>query len=449
MNAPVIIWFRRDLRVTDHRAIAAAAAGSAPVVGVFVDDPALRSVSGAVRLAVLSDRLGELSAALGGALVIRRGDPRLIIPALCDEVGADTVFVTRDHTPRGRQRDGDVAETLRSVGRRLVGVGSNYVVEPGTVRKSDGTAYRVFTPFFKAWLTHLDGDATTPIEIPDIEWMSVHSDPIPERPSIDVEVAPIGDDAIARRWASFRAESLESYVSQRDLPAVDGTSRLSTALKWGAVHPRTLVAGLDGGPEGRFAAGDFASESQRVFLSELAWRDFYGDVLVGRPETAWRNLNPAMDAMVVDTDRAAVGRFERWASGQTGFPIVDAAMRQLSATGWMHNRLRMIVASFLVKDLHLPWQWGAAHFMAHLSDGDLASNNHGWQWAAGTGTDAAPYFRVFNPWTQQKRYDPDGEFVATWVPEAGTDRALAPMVDHAAERDEALRRYRNVSASRG
>lgn len=448
MTSPAIVWFRRDLRANDHRAIAAAAAESSSVVGVFVDDPALRSVSGAPRLAALHDRLVELSRALDGNLVIRRGDPRQVIAALCDETGAERVFVTRDHAPRGRQRDGEVADVLRARGRRLVGVGSNYLVEPGTVRKADGTPYRVFTPFFKAWLRYLDAETTTPVEVPSVDWIPLESDPMPERPSLGFELAPITDDEIAGRWEMFRTGAIESYTTQRDLPAADGTSRLSTALKWGAIHPRTLVAGLDGGLEGRLAAGDFASESQRVFLSELAWRDFYADVLLDRPETAWSNLNPAMDAMVVDTDRAAGERFGRWARAETGFPIVDAAMRQLAATGWMHNRLRMIVASFLVKDLHLPWQWGAAHFMAQLSDGDLASNNHGWQWAAGTGTDAAPYFRVFNPWTQQKRYDPDGEFVATWVPEAGTDAAIAPMVDHGVERDEALRRYRNVTASR-
>ncbi|MCB1005645.1 MAG: FAD-binding domain-containing protein, partial [Acidimicrobiales bacterium] len=189
-------------------------------------------------------------------------------------------------------------------------------------------------------------------------------------------------------------------------------------------------------------------------------REFYADVLFVRPESAWRNLNPRMDAMPLDTDAAAHRRFDRWATGTTGFPFVDAGMRQLAATGWMHNRVRMVVASFLVKDLHLPWQWGARHFMAHLVDGDLASNSHGWQWAAGTGTDAAPYFRVFNPTSQGERFDPDGDYVRRWVPELaavagrlvhapGLHRPEAyppPMVDHGAEREEALRRYRHVTA---
>jgi deoxyribodipyrimidine photo-lyase len=180
-----------------------------------------------------------------------------------------------------------------------------------------------------------------------------------------------------------------------------------------------------------------------VFSSELAWRDFYADVLFQRPETAWANLNPKLDRMELDTDEAAHNRFERWCRGETGFGIVDAGMRQLRSTGWMHNRVRMITASFLVKDLHVPWQWGARWFMTHLVDGDIASNNHGWQWVAGTGTDAAPYFRVFNPTLQQERYDPTGEYVAKWAP---VD--ITPMVDHKVEREEALRRLQAATSDR-
>ncbi len=195
--------------------------------------------------------------------------------------------------------------------------------------------------------------------------------------------------AAHERWDAFRGDGVDAYRDRRDLPAVEGTSRLSPALKWGTIHPRQLLADLD--------ASGAGPKGHTVFSSELAWREFYADVLFRQPRTAWENLNTRMDALPVDTDRAARDRFDRWATGTTGFGIVDAGMRQLSATGWMHNRVRMIVASFLVKDLHLPWQWGARWFMHHLVDGDLASNNHGWQWAAGTGTDAAPYFRVFNP----------------------------------------------------
>jgi deoxyribodipyrimidine photo-lyase len=254
-------------------------------------------------------------------------------------------------------------------------------------------------------------------------------------PTVDPGFAlpEVGESAAADRWSAFVGGSLDRYEQLRDLPAVDGTSRLSAALRWGVMHPRQLLADL--GPD----------RSHDVFATELAWRDFYADVLFRRPESAWANLNPRLDSMDLDTDPRARRRFEAWAAGRTGFPIVDAGMRQLLATGWMHNRVRMIVASFLVKDLHVPWQWGARHFMNHLVDGDLASNNHGWQWVAGTGTDAAPYHRVFNPTAQGDRFDPDGEFAARWIPELGTDSYPPPMVDHAVERIEALRRYRLVA----
>jgi deoxyribodipyrimidine photo-lyase len=307
-------------------------------------------------------------------------------------------------------------------------------VPPGGVTKDDGTPYAVFTPFSKVW-RRVGWDL--PVDAPDddIRWKAtadVATESLGDRPEPGIELPAAGEEAAHERWAAFRPDGVEGYPDHRDLPSIDGTSRLSPALKWGTIHPRQLLADLD--------ASGAGSKGHSVFSSELAWREFYADVLFQQPRTAWENLNPKMDAMPVDTDAAARKRFDRWAAGQTGFGIVDAGMHQLAETGWMHNRVRMIVASFLVKDLHLPWQWGARWFLQHLIDGDLASNNHGWQWAAGTGTDAAPYFRVFNPHLQQERYDPDGEYVARWVREP-----VDPMLDHKAERDEALRRLATVS----
>jgi deoxyribodipyrimidine photo-lyase len=382
--------------------------------------------------------LRALDDSIGGVLVHRHGDPVEVVPSLAAEVGATAVFVTRDHGPYGHRRDDAVGRALRDAGVKFVGVGSNYAVAPGSVTKADGTAYRVFTPFSKAWRAF---GWEEPLDVPDVAWRGapdVHCDGPPPKPEASAPI-PTGWEAIASerwaldRWAEF-LPSVGDYGERRDLPAVDGTSRLSAAIRWGLVHPRQLLHDL--GPE----RGD------AVFARELGWRDFYADVLFAQPRSAWENLDQRMAAMPVDNDDAARRRFRRWADGTTGFPIVDAGMRQLLATGWMHNRVRMLVASFLVKDLHLPWQWGARHFMAHLVDGDLASNQHGWQWAAGTGTDAAPYFRVFNPSTQAERFDPTGEYRRHWVPEVGTDRYPRPMVDHGAEREEALRRYRHVTA---
>jgi deoxyribodipyrimidine photo-lyase len=219
-------------------------------------------------------------------------------------------------------------------------------------------------------------------------------------------------------------------------------------LRFGVIHPRSLLAELG------------ESKSHAVFRSELGWREFYADVLFNQPQTAWNNLQPKMNKMTHDTGKEAVSRFAAWCAGETGYPIVDAGMKQMLATGWMHNRVRMIVASFLVKDLHLPWQWGAKFFMQHLVDGDLASNNHGWQWTAGTGTDASPYFRIFNPISQGEKFDPQGEYVRSWLPQlrdldnsavhapwtAGLlNPYLEPIVDHAVERAVSLERYKVVS----
>jgi deoxyribodipyrimidine photo-lyase len=428
------MWFRRDLRLGDHAALAAAVADGGDVVGMFVVDPLFTARAGAARRAFLHDCLRELDSAMGGALVVRHGDPTAVVPAVAAEAGAEAVFVTKDFGPYGRERDAAVADALRAAGRRLRGVGSPYAVEPGTVRKQDGHPYAVFTPFSKAWSGLAERE---PVATPTgVTWVALGSDGLPERPDPGCELPPAGEEAALARWQEFRDTQLDEYGDVRNLPGVDGTSHLSPHLKWGTIHPRTLLADLH----------DTARGSRRTFASELAWREFYADVLFHQPRTAWENLNRSMDAMRLDTDASARARFERWATGTTGFPIVDAGMRQLAATGWMHNRVRMVTASFLVKDLHLPWQWGARHFMVHLVDGDLASNNHGWQWTAGTGTDAAPYFRVFNPAAQQEKFDPDGEYVARWVADAGTDRYPPPMVDHRAEREEALARYKAASA---
>jgi deoxyribodipyrimidine photo-lyase len=436
------MWFRRDLRLADNSALLAAAADGAEVIPVFVVDPTFAS-SGSPRLAALHDALSVLDRSLrdraGVGLVFRRGDPVEVIPGLADELGADTVFVARDYTPYGRSRDAAVKTALAESDRHLEGVGSPYVVAPGGVRKDDGDPYAVFTPFSKRWRGigwKLPGDAPGD----ETKWLgagtgnaAVASDGLFDRPEPGCEVPAMGEEAALDRWRSFLHDGVDSYDDHRDLPAVAGTSQLSPALKWGTIHPRQLLADLD--------ASGAGPAGHTVFSSELAWRDFYADVLFQKPRTAWENLNPKFDDMPVDTDADARKRFDRWTAGETGFGIVDAGMRQLAATGWMHNRVRMIVASFLVKDLHLPWQWGARWFMQHLVDGDLASNNHGWQWAAGTGTDAAPYFRVFNPVLQQERYDPDGDYVERWVP-----NPVEPMLDHKVERNEALRRLKSLKA---
>jgi len=441
-----IMWFRRDLRLSDLPALHAAAADGARVVPLFVIDPVFAK-SGAPRRVFMADALQALDDSMGGALTYRHGDPAKVVPALAAEVGAQDVYVSRDYAPYGRARDAAVGAALSSLGARLHGVGSPYAVAPGDVNKGDGTPYSVFTPFSKAWRS-VGWDA--PLDAPEVKWHgapTVPCDGPPLRPRTNVDPQSAASERGAHeQWQQF-LPAVAKYRELRNTPAVEGTSRLSAALRWGLVHPRQLLADLEPG-----AGAD-------TFSSELAWREFYADVLFRKPATARENLNQRMNAMAVDTDAAAHRRFERWTAGQTGFPIIDAGMRQLHASGWMHNRVRMLVASFLVKDLHLPWQWGARHFMRYLIDGDLASNSHGWQWTAGTGTDASPYFRVFNPTTQALRFDPDGDYVRRWIPELAAvsgavhelgilrpDGYPPPMVDHAVERDEALQRFHQVTA---
>ncbi len=449
-----LLWFRRDLRLADHPALHAAAA-EGDVLPVFVRDPHLRR-AGAARARRLEASLADLHRATDGALVVRSGDPAEVLSDLAAEAGATRVHVTAETTPYGRARDDRVAERLAADGIALEPSGSPYAVPPGTLRTGGGTPYQVFTPFSRAWRDH---GAPDPLPVPDgLRW---HRGPGGE--TVEASAAQgAGEEAAQARWQDFLHDDLAGYATDRDRPDRDATSRLSAALKLGELHPRTLLADLAGvsGP------GSPASEGARTFTTELCWREFHADVLWHHPGSAWGDLRPALAGLAWDAPEVVAPEVAAWRAGRTGFPFVDAGMRQLLAEGWMHNRVRMVVASFLVKDLHVRWQVGARHFLDHLVDGDLASNNHSWQWVAGTGTDAAPYFRVFNPVTQGKRFDPEGAYVRRWVPELAHLPGRAPhepwrhpdgyahgypeqIVDHGEERREALARYERARESGG
>ena len=381
------MWFRRDLRLADHPALSAAASEGS-VVGLFVVDPALWDKAGPVRRAWLAASVRALQEATDGALVVRVGEPADVVTEVASQIGARTVHVTAETTPYGRNRDARVAAALARHG--IVGqpAGSPYAVTPGTIATKQGGAYRVFTPFARAWREHDPGD---PLPRARVEWRRMRNDAaatarIDEALKAAPEGMPApGEDAARRRWQAFLEGDVAAYDAARDEPAADRTSRMSPYLKVGAVHPRTLLADL----------GDRRDAGVERFVTELAWREFYADVLWHRPESAWSDLRPL--SIPYDDPGDAL---DAWRLGTTGYPLVDAGMRQLLHEGWMHNRVRMVTASFLTKDLHAWWPAGARHFLDHLVDGDLASNNHGWQWVAGTGTDAAPYFRVFNPVAQ-------------------------------------------------
>ena len=435
-----VLWLRRDLRLHDHPALHAAAADG-PVTALFVLDPALLGPSGAPRLAFLFRSLRALDDDLDGHLVIRHGNPVDVVPAVAREAGAGAVHVSADYGPYGRRRDADVEAALEVP---LVRTGSPYAVAPGRVTKSDGSPYKVYTPFYRAWREH---GWRAPQRRATVEWASLDGEDVPDDPALpdDLTLPEAGEAAARTAWQRYRRSQLGEYADVRDRADLDRTSRMSIYLKWGAIHPRTMLADL--GPD------------DETFRKEIAWREFYAAVLHAWPDSAREYFLPDMAAMPWAAAEGAV--FDAWREGRTGYPIVDAGMRQLLAQGWMHNRVRMIVASFLVKDLHIEWQHGARHFMRHLADADLASNQHGWQWTAGTGTDASPYYRVFNPTTQGRRFDPDGEYVRRWVPELRSVAGGAvhepwtldeqprgypePIVDHATERLVALERYRALT----
>ncbi|WP_263120062.1 deoxyribodipyrimidine photo-lyase [Cellulomonas sp. RIT-PI-Y] len=441
-------WFRRDLRLGDNPALMAAA-DSGAVLPVFVLDPALWSAAGDPRRAYLVRSLRALDGQLDGRLLIRRGRPRTVLPHLVREVEAEAVHVAEDCAPAGRRRDEAVEDAL---GVPLIRTGSPYAVTPGRVRTGGGEGYKVFTPFRRAWQDH-GWHSPAPDHRAALSKLDLvdggRSDDLPDAdPPEGLTLPDAGEEAALDRWAEMLDGPLAHYDTERDRPDLDSTSRLSVPLKWGEIHPRTILADL---ARRRSIAAD-------TFRGQIAWRDFHADVLFHTPSARDTSLTA-----VLPDDSWAEGAEERealaaWTAGRTGFPLVDAGMRQLLAEGWMHNRVRMVVASFLVKDLHVRWQRGAEHFMAWLIDGDVPQNQLNWQWVAGTGRDASPYFRVFNPVRQGQKFDPDGQYVRRWVPELRDipgkavhepwklPRSAAPdypepMLDHGAERAATLEAY--------
>jgi deoxyribodipyrimidine photo-lyase len=454
-----VMWFRRDLRVDDHPALAAAAARG-EVVALWVADPALLTAPhhrAPVRLRFLRACLEALDTQLrdlGIGLVVRDGDPAQVVPAVAAEAGADRVVVTDDVTPYSRRRDAAVAHALASAGVAFEAIGGPWRVPLDDLAGSSGNGYLVFTPFFKAW----DQVPVNPRIAPPaaLEGPDIPSDGLGALPAGDPLIAAGPAAARARLEAFIRSGHADAYADGRDDLAADATSHLSADLRMGVLSPAQVGRAI--------GAGDGPPAARQAFWRQLAWRDFYAHHMQRHPVVAGAALKEHFRAIEWDD---APELLEAWREGRTGFPLVDAGMRQMAATGWMHNRARMVCASVLVKDLLLDWRRGEAVFMRGLLDGDPANNNGGWQWTAGTGTDAAPYFRVFNPFLQAKRFDPTGAYVRRWVPELaevpdryihepwtmpqaeqdasgchiGTDYP-APIVDHATRRVEAIERYK-------
>ncbi len=448
-----VVWFRRDLRLHDHPGLTAAVADGERITPLFVIDE--RLLAGRFRSAnrswFMRGSVSALAAALeirGAPLSVLRGDPSEVVPAFAATVGAGRVLASRDYTPYGRGRDDRVAAALGRRGIAWATFPGLLIHEPEDVATAEGRPFRVFGPFRRSWLEKIQRDA---LPAPDaiagvgrVDRRRIEDLLEPVTPSAELALLPLpGEDAARERlarWAGSRA--LGRYATDRDRLDLDGTSRLGQDLRWGLLSPSEVAARSVGPGEG-----------PRRFLDELAWRDFYAHLLWHEPNAARTSLRPALEHVAWEDDPRLI---EAWRTGRTGYPVVDAAMRQLTTSGWMHNRARMIAASFLTKHLGVDWRVGERHFMEHLIDGDPASNNGGWQWVASTGTDPQPWFRIFNPTLQGVRHDPDGAYVRRWLPElAALEGArvhepppgayAAPIVDHREARAHAINAYREAS----
>ncbi len=469
MSSPVAVWFRRDLRLADNPAIEACSGRDIVPVYVWSPDEEGDWPAGSASRWWLHHTLSALDAdlrRLGSRLIVRKGPAPHAIESLVRETGASAVHMHRRHEPWAAAQEASVARTLTGMGCAVRTFESSLLTDPGSLVTASGGPFKVFTPFYRALLQRLSADGVVPDGAPPSRMGGVEpglaSIPIDELgllPNIPWDrgfrdVWSPGEAGAHKRLSAFLADAIGTYAERRDRPDLDGVSRLSPHLHFGEIGPRQIwhaVAGIPGA---------------EPFLRQLAWREFSCHLLHHFPSTPLEPLRPEFAAFPWRDD---AGALRAWQRGRTGYPIVDAGMRQLWATGWMHNRVRMLVASFLTKDLLIPWQEGARWFWDTLVDADLANNTQGWQWTAGCGADAAPYFRIFNPVTQGMRFDPDGSYVRAWIPELACmpaewihrpweapDSVLLEagvrlgetypirIVDHAERRDRALEAYRSL-----
>ncbi|HET6408454.1 MAG TPA: deoxyribodipyrimidine photo-lyase [Chthoniobacteraceae bacterium] len=465
-----IHWFRRDLRLTDNTALNAAIAAHDQIIPLYVISEWKKKHPwcGAPRQEFLCGCVELLNKSLqqsGGRLIVQKGTADKVIAKLIHEAGVDAVYFNRDPDPYGRKLEILVGEAAKQAGASVHSYKDIALVERDELLTGSGTPFRVFTPYAKAWhrIEKTEpGRTASKFSVPK----EIQSDPLPTLATwaltSDADIIAPGEAAARKRLARFLDGPVFAYSAARDIPSAEATSRLSQDLRFGTLSVREIYAKCQETSKGTRSANH--RRSIDVFINELIWREFYQQVLWFNPEVLsyeyqerYRHL--AWQDHWRPEKQPGGEAFQRWSRGETGFPIVDAGMRQLNATGFLHNRVRMTTAMFLTKDLHVWWMHGESYFMQRLVDGEIASNNGGWQWSASTGTDAAPYFRIQNPWIQSKRFDPEGAYVKRWVPEvkdvpAGrlhappADVHLAksyplPMVDHQRERDVTLEMFRH------
>lgn len=441
-----IFWFRRDLRLEDNAGLYHALKGECPVLPLFIFDrnilDGLEDKKDA-RVEFIHNTIHELNGQLrelGGNILVRYGFPSEVWASLLREFDIRAVYANRDYEPYALQRDGQVQELLESKGIAFHTFKDHVIFEKGEIVKADGSPYTVFTPYSRRWREKLASRMATFVDAggneepvsfylkpyPTEDYFSrifrIEPQPVPGLAEMGFEPAEI---QVPPKVVS--QDVIRNYDKTRDFPALDGASRLGIHFRFGTISIR----------EKAWKAGRLND----TFLNELIWRDFYAMILAEFPQVATRSFKPQYDQIEWRNDET---EFQKWCEGKTGYPIVDAGMRQLNQTGYMHNRVRMITASFLTKHLLIDWRWGEAYFAQKLLDYDLASNNGGWQWAAGSGTDAAPYFRIFNPASQQEKFDKDYRYVRRWVPEFGTPQYSKPMVEHKMARERCLEVYKRA-----
>ncbi len=425
-----LFWHRRDLRIKDNAGLYKALKNNEAVIPVFIfdkhilnnlpeDDQRVLFIYGEIQ------KLKEAYNALGSDLIVLYGDPKSDIPSLAQKFAVQKIYINRDYEPAALARDQVIYETLQDQNIELIGAKDQVIFEKNEITKDDGLPYTIYTPYARKWKAHL-----TPYHLKayPTEKYITHLKPLHKQTLVSLKQMGFND----YNTQDFPSQStqksvIEKYHLQRDIPAINGTSRLSLHLRFGTISIRSLAQD--------------ALQLNEKYLNELIWRDFYQTILFHFPQTIDRSFKPAYDRIEWENNES---EFKAWCDGQTGYPLVDAGMRELNATGFMHNRVRMVVASFLTKHLLIDWRWGERYFAEKLLDFELASNVGGWQWAAGCGCDAAPYFRVFNPEAQQKKFDPQLSYIKKWVPEFGTAAYPAPIVDHKFARERVLERFKKA-----
>lgn len=418
-----VFWFRRDLRLDDNTALQHALQSGYPVMPLFIFDQQIlhELPEDDARVCFIYDRLAHLHQELikkGTSLLCLKGDPIHVWEELIERYEISQVYINKDYEPYALERDKQLKEFLQHHKIELLAFKDQVIFEENEVVKNDGKPYTVFTPYKNKWLAKFKNNKPAPSNLTNNDNFLPSNHPFP---SLD----DIGFKRSSVKVRDYALSKLDSYATTRNVPAEDNTSYLGPHLRFGIVSPRQIISKL--------------KPSDEVFLSELIWREFFMQILFHFPEVVLRNFKSKYNGIQWRNDE---GEFKKWCEGQTGYPMVDAGMRQLKTTGYMHNRVRMIAAGFLCKHLLIDWRWGEAYFASKLLDYELASNNGNWQWAAGTGCDAAPYFRIFNPIEQRKKFDKNFTYIKNWIPELETINYPNPIVDHKTARERALDTYR-------